>query len=369
MLKKIKILYVVSTLQRGGPTNQLFNIISNLNLSKFSPTILTLSNETNDSMKGYFSENLTVPIVSAELSRRKDLLFGRKKLFGYIKELDPDIVHAQGFRADSLLRKIKIPKISTLRNFPFLDYPLKYGRIKGFIMAKKHFSIVKKAPYDFFACSKFVSDQYKSQDVNVSYVQNGVDTNKFKPLENNQRINLKIDLKVPVNKRIVIAVNSLIPRKNVLTIIEGFKLFNKANDNLLYILGEGPLKKELVESKDNSIIFLGKVPNVVDYLQISDIYVSAALSEGLPNGVLEALACGLPCCLSEIPSHKEILDFNFRAGILFSSLDVEDLANSLGKAVFLNGLDSLYITKNHLSAQRMSLNYQDIYINKLINRK
>lgn len=39
---------------------------------------------------------------------------------------------------------------------------------------------------------------------------------------------------------------------------------------------------------------------------MSDIMISASLAEGLPNSVLEGLACGLPILFSDITPHQEI---------------------------------------------------------------
>lgn len=57
-----------------------------------------------------------------------------------------------------------------------------------------------------------------------------------------------------------------------------------------------------------SVVFHGFVDNVVPWLQASDLFVSASASEGMPLAVLEALSCGLPALLSDIPPHREIRD-------------------------------------------------------------
>jgi len=37
------------------------------------------------------------------------------------------------------------------------------------------------------ACSKSISEEFKKNNLDLKYIQNGVDTEKYKPLENNQR--------------------------------------------------------------------------------------------------------------------------------------------------------------------------------------
>ena len=65
---------------------------------------------------------------------------------------------------------------------------------------------------------------------------------------------------------------------------------------------------------------------VKDYLQAADIFISTAVSEGLPNTVLEALSSGLPCILSDIGPHREIIEKNVGAGKLFKLRDSVELS-------------------------------------------
>ena len=75
-----KILYIVSSLKKSGPTNQLSYIIKYLDKSKFSPTVLTLSAEPDDSMMEYFQNELDVKIDSLKLSRVQGILKGVSKI-------------------------------------------------------------------------------------------------------------------------------------------------------------------------------------------------------------------------------------------------------------------------------------------------
>jgi len=68
----------------------------------------------------------------------------------------------------------------------------------------------------------------------------------------------------------------------------------------------------------------GPVDDVLPYLHASDVFVSASRAEGMPNSMLEALACGLPALVTAIPGHLEVV----RPGVngqVFEPDNLEDL--------------------------------------------
>ena len=361
-----RVLYIVSTLKKSGPTNQLSYIIKYLDRSKFQPIVLTLSPEPKDSMMEYFKTNLNVRVDSLNLSRIEGFIKGVAKIKKYIRDNNIDIVHSQGIRADWLIKNIDIPKVSTLRNYPCYDYPLKFGKLKGNIMAFYHMRIIRSNSKHCIACSKSISKEFEQNQLYLPYIQNGVDTEKFKPLSKKEKDNLKAKLNIDKKKRIYITVGSLIPRKDMKTVIEGFKLFNKDKNSILFIAGDGFEKSNLKNIADDSIVFLGNISNVVEYLQISDCFISASLAEGLPNTVLEAMACGLPTVLSDIPSHREI--YENEKGNFFKPKDIIELSSLLEQ--LKNNFEqqhelSLKIIKNKFSAKVMSERYQKVYMERI----
>jgi glycosyltransferase involved in cell wall biosynthesis len=82
----------------------------------------------------------------------------------------------------------------------------------------------------------------------------------------------------------------------------------------LYMVGQGSLTPSLKQQVndlgiDNCVHFLGYQANPFKYMKASDVSILSSYSEGLPNAVIESLACGLcliatDCGASEILSDK-----------------------------------------------------------------
>jgi glycosyltransferase involved in cell wall biosynthesis len=146
------------------------------------------------------------------------------------------------------------------------------------------------------------------------------------------------------------------------TLVKAFRLARKEKDQLI-ILGDGPERSELAELADESIKLLGEVNNVSEYLGAADLFVSTSFSEGLPNTVLEAMSCGLPCLLSDIPAHREL--FEETSNIFFTCGDVDDLAERFAAFDSAIGADlgrySRRLVEERFSAKVMSKGYQLLY--------
>jgi glycosyltransferase involved in cell wall biosynthesis len=83
------------------------------------------------------------------------------------------------------------------------------------------------------------------------------------------------------------------------------------------LCGDGPerLELELLRHKlglDGDVHFTGHLPPTLVWalMKKASVFVSLSAFEGCPNAVMEAMACGCPLVLSDIPAHREILDEN-----------------------------------------------------------
>ena len=369
-----KVAYIVSTLDNKGPTKQLFNLITNLDRTRYYPYIITLSSEPSSSLMNLFLD-ANIYVDSLKLSRIQGLFLSVQKLKSKLNRIQPDMIHTQGIRADTLALKLqnKYHLFSTIRNYPYDDYVMKFGNLVGKLLAYHHINIVKKNK-NTIACSKSIANKFYQQHIiSLDYVQNGINSSTYSPVTNEQKKQLREKLNIAKSKKIFIASGALISRKDPFVFIKAFQKANSENKAQLIVLGDGNLKSKCLQllECDDDILLKGSVTNVADYLRASDVYISASKSEGLPNSVLEALGVGLPVILSDINPHMEILEKSQYIGISFQLGDIDRLAEIIteyiSKDIELQSKKAREILCAYFSAETMSKKYQEKY-DIIVNR-
>lgn len=364
---KDTIVYLMTGCKKRGPANQTLNIIKNLELAEFNPVLLTLYTEVpGDSMVEKFLPHVS-QYISLRTSLKKLLLGDSKKLYSTLDTIRPTVVQTVGlFPAWFMLDYKRKIHCTTVRNDIFTDYPAKFGKVKGTFMRKLNESVLKKCPY-VYTCSQSLSELYKQKmGITFPFIRNGVDTTRFAP-RYKEKTMIREKLGLPEDKRIIIFTGAFVGFKDQRFAIEGFLKSKAAEDGVLVFLGDGPLLNELKSEfaqKDN-IRFAGFVSNTQDYLAAADMFISCSQSEGMPNGVLEALACGLPVLLSDIPQHLEVLHVAEGIGWSYKIKDADNFISILNdiwtKDLREIGKICRMAAVKDLSAVAMSKKYQEEY--------
>ncbi len=113
------------------------------------------------------------------------------------------------------------------------------------------------------------------------------------------------------NELLLTFVGELSSRKNQIFLIYAMhELRREGLPVKLLLAGEGSEREKLeaeLKSGIEDIVFLpGNLEPIRPYLGITDIYVSASISEGLPFNVMEAMSAGLPCVLSDTKGQNDL---------------------------------------------------------------
>jgi glycosyltransferase involved in cell wall biosynthesis len=142
----------------------------------------------------------------------------------------------------------------------------------------------------------------------------------------------------PNQPPVVLAAGRLVALKGYDTLLRAFARVRQETFARLVILGEGPerpnlerLAAELGVAAD--VDMPGFDPNPFRYMKRAGVFVLSSRCEGLPNVLIQALACGCPVVSTDCPSGpSEILDGG-RYGALVPVDDVEAMAGAIVRAL------------------------------------
>ena len=180
----IKIVYVMTSCKRCGPTQQTLNIIKNLDRNVFYPILITLYNEQNDTRISeylqYVEEHYFIDLSKVEI-----MLHRLNKMEYVLDKIAPNIVHTVGVFPDYAVYTMKKYKqIHTIRNYVFDDYVSKFGFFRGNILALMQLKVIKSSRVKSIACSKSLQIKYKEeQNIDIRVRQNNPPQN-VEPNEN-----------------------------------------------------------------------------------------------------------------------------------------------------------------------------------------
>jgi len=170
---------------------------------------------------------------------------------------------------------------------------------------------------------------------NALMIPNGIDKRDYQPLPADERRRLRAELGFRDEHRVLLFVGRFTAGKGLDVLLSAFEAARKFEPNLrLCIVGSGDLQAESVDPRGLTPselvhVFPPRIPPA-DFYRAADLFVSPSRREGMPNVVLEALAAGLPCALSDIAPHRELQEENPEASIgLFRDGDAADLAREI----------------------------------------
>jgi teichuronic acid biosynthesis glycosyltransferase TuaC len=263
-------------------------------------------------------------------------LFFYLRCLGIVRKLAKqskiDLIHAHaimpdGFAAALLGRTLNIPVVCTIHGSDINDYPWQ-NRIT--------FSATKwasRAVDGLVAVSHDLRDKVFSLigARQLAVVHNGSDPEIFKPLPSKQA---RIQLGLPLNKKIVLFVGNLLPVKGIEFLLEAVSKLQRS-DILLCLVGDGILKSSLLSLADRlGIAHVCKLIGARPYQEIpfwlcaADCLVLSSLSEGLGSVLTEAMLCRVPVIATAVGGIPDIVRHGY-TGTLVPPKDPSALAKAL----------------------------------------
>lgn len=359
-------IYLISRAKCTGPINQANNILTGMKKNgRVNSSLVTLApeDESKTWLNRFVANDINIFQMNQPLWKTWYCI---RLLRKYVKEHHIDVIHSSGFRATfvSLFAGKNVKMVITQRCHPS-EIVEKFPTMLQPFFTSLYMCMIKKMDA-IVACSKSLQSLIlEDYNLSVSCVQNGVNTETFFPVTHEQKNTLRKELGIANDKRVYLILGSLRDRKNNKLLISATKQKKWTNIEFI-VVGDGPEKDELVNMAQDCpmIKFAGLTTTPLKYLQASDVLVSCSLAEGLPNTVLEALACGLPVILSDIGPHKELIE-GTNAGLIFDRTSSSDLCRSIDESLTWDinekGECARNVAEDNFSIRKLAENYEHIY--------
>jgi glycosyltransferase involved in cell wall biosynthesis len=240
-----------------------------------------------------------------------------------------------------------IPNVCSLRGSDINLYP-HYGKI-SMRLTKKVISGTDQL-ISVSNALKLVAGTVATPKREIRVIYNGCDLEMFSP-DREIRNRLRRQLALTERDRAVIFVGSIARQKGIYELLEAFGRLKADYTGLrLILVGDGPDRNSAEEAVirkglADAVHFTGRQSgqNVRGYLNAADFLVLPTHAEGLPNVILEGMACGLPVIASHVGGIPEVV--NEDTGVLAPPADAPGLTESIRHALEKNW-DSAHIRKS-----------------------
>ncbi|KEZ50335.1 glycosyltransferase family 1 protein [Metabacillus indicus] len=331
-MKPMRVLQVVTIMNRGGLETMLMNYYRKIDRSKIQFDFMVHRMD-----RGHYDDEIEE--LGGQIFRMPAIRPGRYR--EYIRSLDDffkvnntyKVVHAHiNENSGFVLRAAKYANVPCRIAHSHtsdlgIDYKFPFRLYGRFIM--------KDIPTNYYACSSRAASWLFGNKVNksgkVKIINNAVNLNEYKfnqEIRNSVRSDLKIE-----NKLVIGHVGRFHSSKNHSFLIEIFReIYNENPDTVLLLAGEGPTRLKIEQKVKklgltNNVKFLGVRTDIPRLMQAMDIFLFPSFFEGLPVVLVEAQAAGLPIFASNTITR----DTNITGTISFFNIKIK--ATTLAKDI------------------------------------
>ncbi len=362
-----KIVHIITGLGSGGAEHMLYKLLKYSDRKKYYHEVISLM---DDGVYGKKIEDLGIKVYCLNLNKKNVLssILRVRRICKNFDIVDTWLYHADIFGfliAKVLLRKKLIWNIRHSNLDKDANKPLTLKIVKINSVLSKYVNLIT------YNSNRALENHIKIGYTNNSSVTipNGFELDKFK-FSLDDRCRTRQELALKEEDKVIITVGRWDIQKDYYTLLKALNELKKQNVKFKMIMVGTNLDYEndelvtLIDSynlKDN-VILLGRRNDIPALLSAADVYVSSSLGESFSNAIGEAMACELPCIVTDVGDSKLMVG---DTGRVVQARDYRCMSKELIR--FINtfnkdrNIDARNRVINNYEIRKVSKNFEENY--------
>jgi glycosyltransferase involved in cell wall biosynthesis len=368
-----KILHLITTLDTGGAEIMLLRLLSRMNSTRFSHSVISM---TSAGEIGKEIRKLGTPVYNLGFSLGKPSLTGLKKLIRLLRITRPDILQTWMYHANILgsFGSFFAGKIPVIWNIQASTRKLEEYKPMTALMVGIGGGLSRLTQGIIFNSMNGKEGHerigyFSKQNL---FIPNGFDLDLFRPDDRSKK-EVKEALSIPLSLPCIGLFARFHPVKGHLIFLEAARSILDSQIDAHFILcGEGCDEKNKILQGwiqklklIKSVQLLGRRTDMPRIMASMDLVVSSSLSEGFSNVIGEAMACGVPCVVTDVGDSSLIVG---DTGEVIPPHDSNALAQGIIKILGIPckersilGQKARARIQDHFSIQTVAARYEAFY--------
>ncbi len=331
----IRVLHIITSFSPDGAQRMLLRIVASMDKERFTSGVVSL--EKGGTLLPQF-EALGIPVYSLGMKQGIPALGSLSTLRKIVSDFKPDLIQGWLFHANlaaslaALFASSRAPVVWNIRRSePYLstDRLLSRAVIKiGALFSKTPASIIHCAQASIAA---FAKAGYATSRATLIF--NGFDISRFEP-SSSAHAKLCQLLGIPIESLIVGTIGRFHIQKDFPNFIRAAAIVAPQVASAHFVMigrdvdaSNSILTNLIAESRlEGRVHLVGERHDVPQLLPGFDLYGLSSLSEGFPNVVGEAMACAVPCVVTDVGASRDMVGAH---GIVVPPADPTALANGM----------------------------------------
>lgn len=305
----MRLVFIITGLGVGGAETMLLKLLERLDRQRFSPHVISL---TTLGVVGPRVAALGIPVEAMHLRAGRPDPRAVVTLTRRIRALRADAVHTWMYHAD-LLGGLA----ARLAGVSALAWCVRHSNIarahnkrSTWIVARSCALASRWIPRRIVFCSDAARRNHAAigyADKKAQVLPNGFDLVRFRP-DMASRAELRLELGLPADAPLVGLIGRTDPQKNHAGFVEAMGMLHRQRPQAHFVLaGEGATQENLqlaqwisqagLQRACHLLGYRGDMPHIMAGL---DVLVSSSLGESFSNVLGEAMACGVPCAVTDV---------------------------------------------------------------------